>query len=177
MADDIPADVTPPSLTQQWHMWGPPMDGNPRGLQPADASAPPVSTPPTVSAYVVSPGSIEGATSQILMRTENLVNSYTSLKDYINSTKSWIFDVNNSDVMNQPQATGSHGGHFSHPHIDPHPEWTQQMSAVSDNLLLQVADAVELAGQFVDALNNAGQFYTKADKDSDLPVLPVANEK
>jgi hypothetical protein len=158
-------------------MWGPPMSGNPRGLQPADPNAPPLNSPPVVNNYVVSPGSIEGATSTILMQTQHSVDTYTSLKDYINSTKSWIFDMNNADVINQPQATGSNGGHFSHPHTDPHPEWTKQMTAVSDNLLLQVADAIELAGNYTDALNNAGQFYVKADKDSVLPTLRLTQHQ
>jgi hypothetical protein len=54
---------------------------------------------------------------------------------------------------------------------DPHSDWTQQWTAAIDNVLLAAADAITLAGSYLDAVNNAGQFYTRADKDSFMPGL------
>ncbi|MFG2041282.1 hypothetical protein [Dactylosporangium sp. NPDC048998] len=173
VADDVPPDVTPPTLGQTWELFGPPMDGTlhlPSGPRFGHAVPPRgPKEPPVVPNYVVSPGSIEGATSQILNRTHEVTESYNSLKDYISGTKSWIYSVPDDHTIGEQWGSKVNPQHLD----DPHPDWTQQMSAVSDNVLLQVADAVEMTGEFVRALNNAGQFYTRADKDSDLPTLPV----
>ncbi len=202
MADDIPPDVNPPDLRQVWGDhgggdYGPLMDGTVR-LPPPDPQATQETSPPTgppnVRPYRVSPFSIAGVVSRILKETETCVYSYNSMKDYVNSTKWWIFDVHDPDVLTKPvteptDSAGAVGGNHdpsnhdpgeaghttTHDPIDPHPGWTKDGTAISDNLLLQVADAIELAGQYAFALNNAGQIYVKADKDSALPDMPVQN--
>ena len=169
---DIPPDVTPPTITQTW-LLGPPMDGNldlPKGPRFGhDVPSRGPTEPPVVPAFKVSPGSIEAGTWQMLVHTREVTETYESLKNYITSTKSWIYSVPDDHTIGEEWGGKAYPQHLD----DPHPDWTQQMSAVSDNILLQVADSVETAGEFIRALNTAGQFYTKADKDSDLPDLPV----
>ncbi|GAA5193304.1 hypothetical protein GCM10023322_55010 [Rugosimonospora acidiphila] len=178
MADDknsdVPPDVTPPDLNQPWGLWGPSITGNPRGTN-SDGNTTPVSQPPTHPAYVVSPGSIGYGATQILISTEQNIGVYNDLKSTVADTKAWIFWAPNSN----PQRTGGTGSHAygiknTGPIPDPDPELTAQLSAIEDNLLLEIADAITLAGQFVDVLNNAAQFYTQADKSSVLPELSTS---
>jgi len=202
VADDIPPDVNPPDLKQVWVEhdggdYGPPMDGTVRGPEPdpqATQEKSPPTKPPWVHPYRVSPFSIASSVSRILSQTQTLVDSYNSMKDYVNNTKWWIFDVRDPDDLTKPvtEPTGSAGnmggnhdpsnhdpdepGHdITHDPIDPHPDWTKDGTAISDNLLQQVADAIQLVGQYAFALDNAGQIYVKADKNSLLPDMTVQN--
>jgi len=171
--DDI-SDVNPPDLKQVWVDWSPPMVGDPRGLPPSKSEES-LDFPPEVPAYVIAPGTITDAVAMPMLRdTQNLVDSYTSLKDYVNSTKSWIFNMWDANVATSNEGTGGHhGSGFVHPHQEQHPDWATGWTAIVDNALLSTADAIVIAGQYVDLLNNAGQLYTRTDKDSVLPDLPV----
>jgi hypothetical protein len=172
-----PKDVTPPSLTQVWT--SPPlMNGDipthGRVPRPGEGPGPVIlpQPPPAVQPYEVEPGSIVTTNSLILAHTQNLIGSYESLRTYLNGVKSWIFDVSDPNYVGSMECgDSSDPGCYPYKVEDPHPEWTQEFTAISDNLLLQVADVVELAGQYVSALNYAGQLYTKADKDSFLPSM------
>jgi hypothetical protein len=168
---DVPPDVTPPDVEQPWGLWGPSITGNPRGTD-GNGDTTQVSQPPNHPAYLVSPGSIGYAGTEILIGTEQNIGVYDDLKSTVANTKGWIFWAPNSD----PQRTGGTGSHaYGHknsgPIPDPDPEMTAKLGAIEDNLLLEIADAITLAGQFVDVLNNAAQFYTQADKASPLPEL------
>jgi len=135
--------------------------------------------PPIVSAYTVSPGSIRNGTAAALGQSQHLVDTYENLKTYINDNKSWIFSVGNDQTIGSFQfepGSDDSGGVSGYPINDPHPNETEYWSAVSDNLLLQVADAVELGGQYIDALSTAGEIYTYADYQSEPPSLPTVME-
>jgi hypothetical protein len=172
MADEQPPDVTPPDLTENWHLFGPPMSGTPRGTPPG-ASTGTASAPPPVRAYEVSPGSLEAASEAILRATHAAVGAYDDVKNYVNTNKGWVFDVANPTVLTNTQYVPYQDTAYPVPPWDPHADWTQQWTVQSDNLLLAVANTITLAGQFLDAVNNAGQFYTKADHESEMPQIDV----
>jgi hypothetical protein len=171
VASDVPPDVNPPDLGQPWGNWGPSITGNPRGVK--DGNPTTVSSPPSHPAYLVAPGSIAYAGTQILISTQQNINTYNDLKSTVADTKGWIFWAPNSDPhTNGGVQTMGHGMYTPpQPIKDPHPEVTAQISSIEDNLLLEIADAITLAGQFVDVLNNSAQFYTQADKSSVLPEM------
>ena len=185
MADDkIIVDVVAPDLTQvmstEVAVTGDPRgeQRDPRGRRGKGVPQPPPTAPPSHPAYNVSPGSVNDAANTILADTQGAVDTYEQLKTTVNSTKGWIFwaptdnptipvyDSGSETPKNGPQ--GPPTGYV--PANDPNPAMTAQLSAVEDNLLLEIADSITLAGQFVDQLNNAMQFYAKADKSSVLPV-------
>jgi hypothetical protein len=187
---NIPPDVTPPDLAYTWDGGCPSMDGDPGSEQQVGSQAAPAAkagqtggkpadkppeqwiAPPIVAAYTVSPGSIRNGTAPALGQSQRLVDTYENLKNYINDTKSWIFSVGNANTIgNLYWQPGEGGGVTASPINDPHPDLTDSWTAVSDNLLLQVADAVELGGQYIDAVHTAGEIYTSADMHSEPPSM------
>lgn len=174
MADDAPKDVKPPDLKQPM-MNEPSVTGDPRvGDNPArnprgrrGKAVPDVVVPPPSHAdYAVSPGSVNDAGNEILTDDHKALDTYERLKATVDSTKSWIFWAPTahglgSDNPNQPG--------WDHYVNDKHPEVSAQLGAAEDNLLLEIADTITLAGTFADQIDNAAQFYTQADKSSALP--------
>jgi len=110
-------------------------------LSPTPTSGSTVSSPPPVSAYVVAPGDIRNAESVVLASTDGLITDYNSLQSQVNAAKT-------ENVYTQ--TAGS-------------------LIDDQDQALLNVGDALELAGQFINALNNAAQNYALADMNSFLP--------
>jgi hypothetical protein len=120
-------------------------NGNPPIVTGDPTGSPPsgqtVSTPPVHSPYVVAPGDIRNAESVVLNTVDGVVTDYDSLQSQVSAAKSDNVYMTGTDSLINGQ----------------------------DRLLLNVGDALELAGQFVSALNNAAQYYAKADIDSYLP--------
>jgi hypothetical protein len=171
---EIPPDVTPPTLAQPWGLTGPHIDGHPRHMTDPPADAPKADRPPSHPAYVVAPGSIYAATGQLLANTQEQISGYDALKAHVESTKGWIFWAGGPQV---PDAIIPGPWEVADPprFRDEHPADTAKVVAIQDNLLMQVADVITLAGAFVEVLNNAAQFYTWADKNSVPPQLDVNN--
>jgi hypothetical protein len=145
--DPAPKDVTPPTLTQPWGTNPPSVTGNPLGVGPSDGTEQPISEPPHHPPYHVRPGQVRYAEVEILGQTQTAVSDYESLKGSVDASKSWNW------------------GYHNESHLDVN----GKIDSIQDNMLLAVADTLELAGQYVRALNNAAQFYAKADIDSFVP--------
>jgi hypothetical protein len=146
--DPAPPDVEPPSLSQTWGTNPPSITGNPEGIKPDDGSGDQISEPPHHPPYHVRPGQIRSAEVDILNQTQTVVSDYESLKADVKVSTGWNW-----------------GYHQDHGHLD----FNGKMDSIQDNMLLSVADTIELAGQYVRALNNTAQFYAKADIDSFVP--------
>ncbi len=157
------------------------MTGDVRGLQP---NTDPNATPPPdpgVDFFQVDPGSL-GTASLLMLASANVATeSYDAARDYLNANKSWMFSVASEEDLTTTDYKDYHGYANEADHsstggeepTDPHPDWTQEWTAAVNNVLLAAADAIRLAGGYLDAINNAGQFYTKADKDSFMPELGI----
>lgn len=196
MADSLAnvSDNAPPVLTEKW-VYSPAITGDPRyvppsthlrgpGIGPAqnpnqtDTGDKPTHTPPLkppgTDPFFISPGGLETAADSILYKADAATDTYTDLRDYITANKSWMFSVQNQGQITDLQYLPV----FDNPTdvvpespYDPHPDWTHDLSVANDRLLLSVADAIYLAGQYLDMLNNAGQFYAQADDNSRLPSM------
>jgi hypothetical protein len=138
-----PPDVNPPTIADSWNGVAPDITGAVPKPPDDGSQPPPVDRPPHHSAYLVSPGSIRNGENVLLAQIDAQIGDYTSLKNYVAASHQQnIFSdgATREDLINR-----------------------------QDQLLLQIADAVELAGQFTRMLNNAAQSYARADIDSFLP--------
>ena len=144
--DPAPTDVKSPELSQPWSINPPNMTGDP--LQPPDGNAPPqVGAPPHHPAYHVSPGDIRFIEATILGSTSTAISDYEKVKAQVEASKGWHWEWGTETHLDV-------GG---------------KINSIQDNMLLAVGDALHLAGEYVFALNQAGQYYVRADKDSVLP--------
>lgn len=187
-----------PGLVQNWNPDTPHMTGDPRYLrQPGEGETPPDAPDPSVAAYTVSPGSLRAASDAILADAGAAVTQYETVRAYIAANSHWVFTAANPNafdpyeipiypVADIPQY-GDHGRRWQSGrtrNIDPdtlptmtwqqgdrNPEWTAAFTDASNALLNGVAAVVTLAGQYLDMINNAGQFYTMADENSFMPEL------
>jgi hypothetical protein len=134
-----PADVNTPNLTDTWQNGAPVVTGDPTGT---GGSGPQVTTPPVHSPYVVAPGDIRNAETVVLGSVDDALSEYNTLQSKVSTSK----------TPNVYTATAS-----------------ADLINTQDQALLQIGDVLEMTGQFVSTLNNAAQYYAKADIDSYLP--------
>ena len=143
---DYPAepypDPVPPTLTDIWPNGAPDVTGVLPSSQ--SASGPPVSQPPTVNPYLVSPGSIRDAENALLGPLgQTYIPDYQSLTAYVAQTPG-----QNLYSASMTQA---------------------DLKDTQDTLLQNVGDVIELVGQFTAMLNYAAQNYAHADIASFMP--------
>jgi hypothetical protein len=132
----IPRDVQVPTLDDSW-------DGRPpdvTGDVDLDPNVPPgtVETPPDHPPFAVSPGAIRDAETVLTTQIDSAISDYDSMVAAVEAAK-----TQNLYHGNKPEVTHT-----------------------SDQLLLAVADAIHLAGQFTQSLNQSAQMYARADLDS-----------
>jgi hypothetical protein len=137
-----PPDAQPPTVTDTWNGVPPDITGTVTPT-PAGGGSQAVSEPPQHHPYLVSPGGIRNAETVLLAQVDAAIGNYNSLRDYV--------------TMSQGQNLYANGAGYG------------QIVAPEHNLLLQIGDVLEMAGQFCLMLNNAAQSYAKADLDSFLP--------
>jgi hypothetical protein len=133
----LPPDVVPPTVADIWGGVAPDVTG--QLPPPPDGSPGAVDKPPSHRAYLVSPGSIRNAENTLLARTDAQISQYNDLKAYVEQTRSQNIYYDDSGVTEG------------------------QLSTTQDRLLQNIADAVELYGQYISMLNYAAQNYAHAD--------------
>jgi hypothetical protein len=143
-----PKDVAPPTVTQPWGDHPPSVTGNPLNGDPSGGSGTPITQPPHHPPYRVRPGQVRYAEVEILNQTQNAVSEYDGLKSAVGDSKSWNW---------------GYGQELTHLDVN------GKVDSIQDSMLLAVADTLDLAGQYVRALNNAAQYYAKADIESFVP--------
>lgn len=135
-----PPDVQPPTVTDEWNGTPPDITGD--VPPPPGGNGPQITTPPVHQPFKVAPGSIREAETTVLSNIDIVLPDYDTLKGKVEDSRS-------SFVYMQRDR--------------------EEFLNTQDRILLQIGDTLELAGQFVQALNYAAQMYAKADIDSFVP--------
>ena len=142
------------------------------GMGDASSSA---TAPPLAASFSVSLPSVKSTESAMLTPTSDLVTTYNSLESGVQS------DISGGTIFGQ-QATyrvvpvGYHGSAGPAQQLADQPlqqagqQFAEQINPAMTRALRAVADSVETIGIFIAMLNNAGQIYTTADKNSVLPA-------
>lgn len=144
---DYPAqpypNPVPPTLTDIWPGGAPDVTGT---LPPGDSgSSQQVSQPPDHPPFLVAPGGIRDAENTLLSPlNQTYVPDYESLKAYVAQTPSQNLYSSGMTVSD--------------------------LKDIQDSLLQNVADVIELVGQFTGMLNTAAQTYAHADIASFMPT-------
>jgi hypothetical protein len=141
VATPPPPDVTPPDISDTWGGDAPSVTGT--LPPPPDGTPQTVTQPPSHSPYVVSPGGIRNAENVLLGQIDTAISQYDDLKASV-----------------EQSATEN---------LYPDGATRAQLLAIEHNLLLNIGDALQLAGQYVSMLNYSAQNYAHADIGSFLP--------
>jgi hypothetical protein len=159
------SDTPTPQLTQIWatapHIPGDDPDDT---LNGSPGSAP--GTPSkAITAFAVSPGSIEEAENTILAETQTAVTAYDAFREKVQSEQGWAFSINNPGMLTETVQ--------GHPTLTPgnlpNQDATNQFIIAQDQALRGAGDAIELAGKYVAWLNDAAQAYGATDLKCFLP--------
>jgi hypothetical protein len=134
--------VVPPTVTDIWGDTAPDVTGS--LFSGLSSGGPPVTAPPTVPPYLVSPGSIRDAENTLLTALNNVqIPEYDAVKTYVAESASQnLYSAGMTEAY---------------------------LTSIQTRLLQSVGDGIELVGQFISMLNNAAQGYAHADQSSFMP--------
>jgi hypothetical protein len=126
---------------------------------------------PTSSPFRVKPSDIKGLEKKILTELDSQVAEYDTFKKLISDTEGWIFVVQNPASL-VPYEQAKPGGVYSPwsgtetkaDYTDPDPASTQKIVDSQNALVRALGDTYQLVGEMAAVLNNAAQYYVRADK-------------
>lgn len=164
LSDGIPevsvAWSTPPSYNLD-----PPSDGD--GDQKADI--------PATGPFKVDTSTVRTAESTILAKARTGVDSYTALRDKVRSQKDHIFGQG-LQHSNDPGGSFAGGTPGANPTEDPSAfagdDFAAIMNPLQEKVLAEIGSVLETTGEYVAAINKAGQMYAQADRTSKFPEPP-----
>lgn len=198
-----PPDVDPHSLTfvDSWTD-GPPLEGggykwmagpditlrdNPGG-EPTDKKPEP---PPDVPRFSVSTGALQARVHNLLDEEKIQVQKYNEFRDYILSTKDWIFSVSDPGKVGKdgdPYVNEEHtfdpnywvyqpGANSKVPTPDRYRGLSHEehdaITSAEDNMLQAVAGALNMMGQITLIFDQVTQAYANTDYHARFPPPPA----
>lgn len=133
---------------------------------------------PSVDSITVDLGSIRSAETTMLGAARTAITDYSTLRDKVMAVKDTVFGQTavetvksraNSDGVNSPYDHTQNS-----PVQDPAKKFAEEINPAQEKALWQMANALEIVGQYIAALNAAGQSYAKTDRASNMPPPPAS---
>lgn len=165
-----PGYASDPQLEMLWTT-PPPLTG-------VTASGSSSTTPPLSLSFRVALSTVQGAEDTMLSASSTIVNAYNTLEQQVQSA---IAEPNlfgqeatvTAHILGpgaRPIATPPH--YFNDvPLQQAGQQFAEQIDPAMTRALRAVADTMQTVGIFIAMLNNAGQIYTTADKNSAVPPV------
>jgi hypothetical protein len=157
---------------------GPPsFNTDPPQQDPAAGDPPPV---PPVSPIAANLISLRSGEMNLISEVQSLIADYETLREKVFATKDSVFGQNAIEsVFTDPgQAAGGGGSGMPVEHKGPSKiqgpahEFANSMNPAQERVLEQIANSIEIVGQFIAGLNRAGQSYGAADRKAQFPEPP-----
>ena len=157
---------------------GPPSFNTDPPSQNSDSGDPP--PPPPVSPLFVNLLSLRNAEVSIIGETTQLVADYEDLRNKVMSSKDTVWGQNaiHSEYSDPGLAAGGGGSGMPVEHKGPSAiqgpahEFAGHLNPAMERVLEQIANSLEIVGQFAAGLNRCGQSYGAADRKSVFPDPP-----
>jgi len=182
---DTQAGVSELSVTDAWRSGGPSFNEEPAS-SPAEGPEPEETPTPDVPPFSVSMASVRHGMSTMVGELEALVASYESLRAHVSDTRDTVFGqfatttyetnayaggaVKEFYAQNERQmfATNTRTSVI----VETAVEFARNMNPAQDRVLGQIADSIQIAGQFLAAVDRAGRSYATADRKAQFPEPP-----
>jgi hypothetical protein len=156
---------------------GPPsFNQDPPGQDPGSGDPPP---PPPVSPLSVNLTSLRSAETSLISETTSLAADYENLRNKVMSSKDTVFGQSAiQTVITDPGQAAGGGGSGGQEHKGPSPiqgkaqEFAGHLNPAQERVLEQIANSLEIVGQFTAGLNRSGQSYGAADRKAQFPDPP-----
>jgi hypothetical protein len=165
---DLPYNV--PTVTVGWTA-APSFNLDPPNSESGGNNNPVPPCPP----FTVDLSSLRAAEGTMLDASRTAVSNYQTLRDKVLSEKDTVFGqtaIDNSQVTGIEYYQPAPGGDPS-PLQDIAKQFAETMNPAQDKVLAQMAAALEVVGQYIAAVNRAGQSYGRADRKAEFPAPPA----
>ncbi|MCW2945857.1 MAG: hypothetical protein JWR24_2574 [Actinoallomurus sp.] len=132
---------------------------------------------PPCSPIQVNLSTLRGAEASMLGSARTAVGDYQSLRDKVMSVKDTVFGqqaiAGTSGYWNAASQGYVPGNdNAASPIQDPAKKFADVINPAQEKVLWQMAGALEVIGQYVAAVNRAGQSYGEADRKAKFPAPP-----
>ena len=128
--------------------------------------------------------SMRTAETTMLGNARTAVSDYTALRNKVLAVKDSVFGqqlVDETDDTKMQGLTGTSGGGAGDPDGDDDPQpmkepgkkFADSINPAQEKALWQIANALEAVGQYIAAVNTAGQSYAKTDRGARFPAPPA----
>lgn len=182
---DTKAGVSELSVTDVWRSGGPSFNDALDAPSPGDTE--PDDTPaPDVPPFTVSMASVRQGMSTMVGELEALVASYQALRAHVFDTRDRVFgQFATTTYETNRYAGGAIKEYYAQNErqmfatntrvsviVETAVEFAKSMNPAQDRVLGQIADSIQIAGQFVAAVDRAGRAYAEADRKAQFPEPP-----
>lgn len=151
----------------------------PEETPPGGGGPPPSSSVPSVNPIRAALPSMRGVEQQMLAAAGNAVNDYEALRSQVMALKDTVFGQEATVTTTKTGPGGYNGnGVDLGSEQDPSPiqdaarQFAAEINPIQEKALFQLANAIEVIGQYIAAVNRAGQTYGQADRKSVFPDPP-----
>ncbi|MCD0484786.1 hypothetical protein LO771_20910 [Streptacidiphilus sp. ASG 303] len=125
---------------------------------------------------------LRSAETTVLGALRATIADYTALRDTVeagkdtvfgqHATVKWQWTSHNGGAGGEPGSLQEHERDVSASFQKNARDFAATMNPVQEKVLLQIGNALELVGQFLAAVNQAGQSYALMDRKAELPPPP-----
>jgi hypothetical protein len=169
--NDFSSEVPHLAVPTPWSSPGAPSFNEDPPKIPADGDPP--KDIPDIPFLQVNLASLRGGLNTMIADTQTLVNDYESLRLDVFANKDTIFGQNamveeDSYGLEYAEASGKWASKIQ-PQAQ---EFAASMNPAQEKVLEFAANAIELVGQFIAAVDRAGQTYAAADRAAVFPPPP-----
>lgn len=149
---------------------------------PTASDKEPKFTRPEETELTVDCAGIRAAEDVLIDEGETQVSGFESFKKEMTANEKWVFLVSDPDDLVPKQQSSSSAMSKEGPAVpaekhytDPNPGQTQQIIDGEHALIRAIGDSIHSIGSFTAMLNNAAQFYARADLNSMPPsdAVPI----
>jgi hypothetical protein len=112
----------------------------------------------------------------LIAKAQSLVADYETLREKVFATKDTVFGQQaTEESFNDPGQASGGGGSGNSGHMGPSPiqepakEFANIINPLQERVLEQIANSLEIVGQFIAGLNKAGQAYGYVDRNAHFP--------
>jgi hypothetical protein len=178
---DLWSSVPTVDVPAPWNSSPPSFNSDPPGPPPGSGGSDDI---PECWAISMSMASMRSGISAIISEIQGAVATYNDVKGAVYANKDNVFGQNATYTYDTPSAASVvSGAPAPNPHQEPSPlqnsakDFAASINPAQEKALEAVANALELCGEFVAAVDRAGQTYGWADRNSKFPPPPSGGVK